>query len=142
MVYASEPVRITSSAKIGSTGVDVRCEGKLEFPGGGTATWSASFESRLPCDAIIKGTAGEIRLPEFWMARKATLRVDGDERTTRCPYRASGLQFEAREVMDCLNRGLLESPTMRWADSLSVLKQMDQMRASWSLSYPGESTPL
>lgn len=139
MIFRADPIRSTSNAHIGITGVDTRCEGEFEYANGATATWSASLESELPGEAIIQGTKGRIRLPAFWQAREVSLTVEGKSCVNRrFAYPSTGLQFEAREVMDCLNLGRKESPLMPLSDTMSVLRQMDQMRATWGLNYPGE----
>lgn len=41
-------------------------------------------------------------------------------------------------VMECLDKGLIESPIHTWEDNINVLKIMDKMRADISLVYPEE----
>jgi predicted dehydrogenase len=56
----------------------------------------------------------------------------------RLPYRGNGLQCQADEVMRCLRAGLLESPVLPWAETLSIMETMDSIRAQWGLVYPSE----
>lgn len=140
MIYQAEPARMTSSARLGATGVDTQSSYVLEYANGAMAHLWASFESMCPSEAVICGTKGHIRLPKFWQAQEACLAVHEKRPLHRqFRYPSSGLQFEAQEVMSCLAQGLKESPAMPLADTLSVIKQMDRMRASWGLTYPGES---
>jgi hypothetical protein len=59
-------------------------------------------------------------------------------RPMRVPYRGNGLHYQAAEVMRCLSRGLIESPTMPWAETQSIMETMDKIRAQWGLVYPTE----
>ena len=54
------------------------------------------------------------------------------------PYDGNGYQFEAQEVVDCLLDGKTESEVMPYADSLSLMRAMDQIRQQWGLIYPAE----
>ena len=47
-------------------------------------------------------------------------------------------KFEAQEVVDCLLAGKTESEIMPLADSLSLMRTMDQIRRQWGLTYPVE----
>jgi hypothetical protein len=41
-------------------------------------------------------------------------------------------------VQRCLAAGELESPILPLAESLAVMRLLDQLRAEWGLRYPGE----
>lgn len=49
------------------------------------------------------------------------------------PFPGNGYQFELAEVVRCLRAGLRESPTMPLADTLNVVRTMDQLRNQWDL---------
>ena len=55
------------------------------------------------------------------------------------PYKNPGYQFEALEVMDCLNNGKLESAIMSLEESLTIMETMDTLRDQWGLKYPEEN---
>jgi predicted dehydrogenase len=59
-------------------------------------------------------------------------------RSVRFPFPGYGYQFQLLEVSQCLRQGKTESSIMPLADSLSVMRTMDQLRAQWGLRYPGE----
>lgn len=40
----------------------------------------------------------------------------------------SGYQYEAQHVMDCLDKGLIESPEMTWKLSLDLMELLDRIR--------------
>jgi predicted dehydrogenase len=50
--------------------------------------------------------------------------------------RGTGYQFEAAEVVRCLQAGQLESAIMPLDETLAIVQGMDTLRASWKLAYP------
>jgi hypothetical protein len=48
------------------------------------------------------------------------------------------MQYEALEVARCLRAGLIESPIMTLAETVSIMGILDQARAAIGLRYPGE----
>jgi predicted dehydrogenase len=58
--------------------------------------------------------------------------------TITVPYTGSGHQYEAEEVMRCLQMGKLESDLMPLDETVEIMKMMDGLRAQWNLRYPQE----
>lgn len=54
----------------------------------------------------------------------------------KVPFESNGYQFEAREVMEVLDRGELESKIMPLQDSRAVLDITDQLRRDWGIIFP------
>lgn len=85
------------------------------------------------------GTKGMIHLPLFWKTSQFSLhRVDQKSQQFHFPYKASGLQFQAIEVMKCLKEGKKESDIMPLDESLRIMQMMDRLRAEWGVKYPFE----
>ncbi|PTL85178.1 Gfo/Idh/MocA family protein [Vitiosangium sp. GDMCC 1.1324] len=57
-----KPIRISSQAVLGRTGVDEQCTVLLEFPEGRQAAITTSLRNRTPDDATLMGTEGMIHL--------------------------------------------------------------------------------
>lgn len=55
------------------------------------------------------------------------------------PYTGSGHQYEAKEVIRCLQMGKLESDLMPLDESIEIMRIIDYVRAQWSLQYPHEN---
>ena len=45
--------------------------------------------------------------------------------------------YEVDEVVRCLNKGLIESPTMSWEHSRELISLMDAIREKCGIFYPG-----
>ena len=49
-----------------------------------------------------------------------------------------GYQYEIAHVNQCMREGMIESPVLKWEDTMAVLKQCDSLRADWGIVYPQE----
>ncbi len=54
------------------------------------------------------------------------------------PVIGRGYAHEMVEVQRCLAEGLLESPLVPHAQTLTILRQMDELRAQVGVRYPGD----
>jgi predicted dehydrogenase len=140
MVFGAAPNRIASLAEIGPTQVDDVNAAVLGYPGGGLALVSSAVRAETQQEARIVGTKGIIHLPSpFWCGTSAVLTVNGSEpETFALPYDGNGYNCQAREVMDCMRAGKLESDIMPLDETLAIMGTLDQMRAQWGLKYPME----
>jgi predicted dehydrogenase len=140
MVFRKQPLKVTGLAHIGQTGVDEQSAMLLNYRDGQLAVLSCSIRTQTPQEAVIAGTEGMIRIHSpFWSATTATISIEGKEdETVKIPHECNGFEYEAREVMQCLRAGKLESDIMPLNESLSIVKTMDEIRAQWGLKYPME----
>ena len=139
MIFGEEPVQVQSSAHIGQTGVDELSAYTFIYKNGAIAQLSSTYSTESPKEAHIMGTKGVIRMPLFWKAQEASVQLHGGPlKHYDFSYPATGLQYQARCVMDCLSEGLTECNTMPLDETLRISKLMDNMRAEWGLKYPWE----
>lgn len=134
-----DPLRIQSSAVLGATGVDEQAAMILDFHGGTQAVMSSAVRVETGNAAVLSGTRGRLRIePPFWRGQQLSLSGAGKEERIELPFLGNGFSHQAREVMECLSEGRVESPRMSHAFSLAVMRTLDQIRAPWGLKYPGE----
>ena len=140
MVFGKRPTKVTSTAHIGQTGVDEQSAMLLGYRDGQLAVLSCAVRTQTPQEAFIAGTKGMIRIHSpFWSATTTTISIEGKkDETVKIPHECNGFEYEAREVMQCLQAGKLESDNMPLDESLSIVKTMDEIRAQWGLKYPVE----
>lgn len=134
------PATVQSTARLSDQGVDDVTAILLGYPTGGHALLSASYLNYGTIAATITGTAGHLVLPyRFFRALSVELhRPDGTVEVTDLPVEGSGLRFPAIEAGRCLRDGLLESPLLPHADTLAVMRVMDEIRTQIGLTYPSE----
>jgi len=61
-----------------------------------------------------------------------------EDETIEAPVTGNGFNYEATEVMRCLEAGETESNIMPLDETISILRTMDGIREAWGLRYPGE----
>lgn len=134
------PDRITSSAVIGKSCVDEQNVIIFQYEDGVLVDLSSAISAEIGDDAIIVGEKGIIEVDSFWKADSARL-YDNNYKcldTFKETFRVNGYEYEAAEVNRCLREGLLESPLNPLKETLENMKLMDEIRAQWGLTYPGE----
>lgn len=139
IVFDDFPMEVLSRAYLGETGIDETSAYLLGYEGGKTAVLSSSCRSHSPHIALAMGSKGCIEVPNFFHPNDFTINIPGKKpKFVSAPYHSLGYGHEAAEVMNCVEKGLQESPIMSWELSFKMMQLMDSMRFSWDLYYPGE----
>jgi len=132
-----EPSKLKTIAKLTKTGVDEYCNTVLQYPNGATAHLISSISFNTAIEAEISGTKGRVIIQNPWF--KATeFKVqlnDGTIEKYSMPHQSNGFEHEIREVMNCLDNGLLESSKMPHQLTLSISKIMDEMLKQAGVQY-------
>jgi predicted dehydrogenase len=125
---------------LGETGVDEQASIVLEHEGGRLANLSIGIRTTTPQEATIMGTEGYVRIHAPWWRPKSMIisREGTEDVTVGAPVSGNGFNYEAAEVMRCLEAGKTESDVMPLDETISVMRTMDRIRAAWGLTYPGE----
>ncbi|MHC4716050.1 MAG: Gfo/Idh/MocA family protein [Planctomycetota bacterium] len=135
-----EPEEVAGLAELGQSGVDEQSAFVLKSPGGRLAVLYTAVRTKTPMEATIMGTEGHVRLHSpWWRGRTLTLfPAGGQEQEFDLPHEGNGYNYEAVEVCECLRAGKTASDIMPLAESVSVMKTLDRIRAQWGLKYPME----
>ncbi|MBI1256802.1 MAG: gfo/Idh/MocA family oxidoreductase [Chloroflexi bacterium] len=136
------PSKVVSAVAMAPTGADEQNAVLFQYPAGQIAILSSASLTSTPNEARIMGTNGSIYIPSrFWMPQSFTVSVNGQaDQVYELPFTGNGYNYEAIEVGRCLRSGALESPTMTHAETLSLMRIMDGIRAEWKLVYPTEKS--
>lgn len=140
-VFGKNPEAFSTTGFIGETGVDEVTAVSLDFGDGRVSQFTCNLLTRTANDFHIYGSEGHICIHNmFWDTTQATLSTEYEEeiRVTRA-FRGNGFEYEIEEAKQCIEKGLIESPGMTHADTLSNLELMDQIRAEIGLKYRFES---
>ena len=65
-------------------------------------------------------------------------RYDGHEEEITLPYLGTGYSHQAQEVIECLEKGQLESDSMPLKETVAIMETLDRLRAQWGLKYPND----
>ena len=90
---------------------------------------TSSFEMILDNEARVYGEGGYLKLHSmFHIPTRLTLRTnDGRETDIPVNLTGNGYNYEAAEVMDCLDKGLIESPGMPHDFSIELMQVLDEL---------------
>lgn len=135
------PSTISSHAHIVPTGIDEHFGAVFGYPGGATALVAAGIDGRLPQEIAIIGSKGSIRIPldqGGWRQNRLLLENGKRSKQVKANHLGKGYAHQALEVARCLDAGELESPTMPLDESLAIMRTLDNLRAQWSMRFPGE----
>ncbi|MFP4697956.1 MAG: Gfo/Idh/MocA family protein [Eubacteriales bacterium] len=140
MFFKEQPNNILSTVNMSNTGVDEEENFIFEYANGKVARLSASFKVYAE-EGVIIGTEGLIRIPHFYRATTAFFEKNykGDQKKLEIPHKTNGYEYEAIEVMDCINKGKLESEIMPLSESIKIMRIMDGIRKEWGFRYPNEA---
>lgn len=137
-----EAERLTATAYVDSTGIDRDVAISTLHPGGAVGALTASTTAWSPRTATIATTTGLVEVPpSLHHPRHATFtprgaeprRIDG-----AAPVIGSGLGNEILHVQECLAAGLVESPLVPHAQSLTLMRQMDALRTQIGVRYAAD----
>ena len=144
-----EAEELTATAVLSDTGIDLDIAIAGRYAGGTVATMVASITSWSSRRAEIATDRGRLVLEDFHHPTHATftatavggtndaterlepLRIEGDE-----PVIGRGYGNETVEFQRCLAEGLLESPLVPHAQTLTIMRQMDDLRAQVGCATP------
>ena len=140
MILGSKPQKINSISYIGETGVDERTNIIMEYENGISAELFCGISINTIDDAYLYGEKGYIRIPSFWHSERIIVKMfdENEEQIIDLPILSTGYNYEAEEVMKCMDNCLSESKIMSLNESLEVMKIMDVLRKQWGLKYPME----
>jgi len=138
MYFGTDIVRTVTNCHLGPTGMDMMESISLSYADGKMANLQAGGLTLNDRQGIISGTDGYIRVdnvncPELIEVYRNYELV---ERIERPADMVNGYEYQVLECKHCLEAGLIESPMMPHAETLSIMQQMDALRAEWGVKYP------
>jgi len=138
-VMGKDPSAFQVKSHFSDTGVDDLTCATLHYDEDAFSQFSCNFLTDNQNEFLIYGTKGAVRIhPYYWLSTCVSLIQQGREETLDCPFRASGFEYEAEEVMRCVREGRLESNIMPHAHTLANISLMDAIRREIGLVYPFE----
>ncbi len=138
MYFGNDVVKTVTNCQLGVTGMDMQECISLSYADGKMANLQAGARCLNDRQGIISGTEGYIRVdnvncPDVVEVYRNYALVE----TYRKPSdMISGYEYQVMESRRCIEAGLLESPMMPHAETISVMRQMDSLREEWGVKYP------
>lgn len=133
------PDGISATAILGETQVDEDINIALTYQDKKIAHLHATLRSITPLDTHIYGTKGYIYMPNRWHKPVPYITVhdyaSSQDIRYEMPTDMLGYKFEAQAVMECLEAGLIENPTVSWKFSSDLMRTMDSIRKQVGVAY-------
>lgn len=144
------PKNVFGTMRFEESGVDSDTDMLLELEDGVTAHLVCSLHKRNH-EVTIYFENGSIHIPSHRNPKTVTIskrtfsNVSGpsghafdtiETRTLEFPYRATGFQFEAAAVHECLRKGLTVCPSVTPEETLTLIGICDIMRKKYGFQYP------
>lgn len=138
MYFGTDIQRTVTNCILGPTGMDMQECISLTYPDNRMANLQAGALCLNDRQGIISGTEGYIRVdnincPELIEVYRNYELVASYPRPEDM---VTGYEYQVLECRRCLEAGLLESPMMPHAETISIMKQMDELRKEWGVKYP------
>lgn len=138
MILGDNVVNVVSSSVLTDTGVDAQNSITMVFAGGEMAVLSSSIYAKTDRQGIISGEKGFIVVENINNPQKLTV-FDGDYRILSqydCPQQITGYEYQVYASIEAIRNGWIESPFMPHAETLRIMKLMDNLRKTWGVKYP------
>lgn len=138
MVFGTEIEKVVSTCVKTDTGVDSQNAITLIFKDHKMAVLHSSMECMSDRQGIISGTKGYLIIENINNPQRVTV-VSGDYEMLahyNCPPQITGYEYQVYACIEALREGWIESPYMPHAETLRIMKLMDQLRKEWGVIYP------
>ncbi len=121
------PTNIYACTHPTSTGVDGSANILLQYENGASAQLYSSILVQNANEAEIVGTKGRIKISSMWHAATQITLVlnNGSQEIFDFPHACNGFEYEIEEVMQCLDKQLIESTRMPHSFTLTMATIMD-----------------
>ena len=146
-----EAEELTATAVLSESGADLDIAIAGRYPNGAVATLTASMTSWSSRRADIATDRGRLVIEDFHHPSHATFTPtavggtnDDVERSASSrlespePVIGRGYAHEVLEFQRCLSEGVLESPLVPHAQTLTIMRQMDRLREQVGVRYAGD----
>jgi len=138
LLLLGKPKTIKAIAGIGATGVDYNCSFTLGYEDDTLAVMYSSVIAQTDIVAAIYGEKGTIVFNNWWFM-PVPIRIvtqEGKEIPVPLKFEGNGYNYEATELVKCLEQGKIQSEIMSWDNSLLLIDVLDAIRKEIGLVYP------
>jgi predicted dehydrogenase len=136
-LFLGAPRSVAAWASLNPEGTDENTGLILGYPTGAVATLHCGMVGATGQRATITGTHGRIEVPAPFFRPDGYTVVQGERvDAVDVPIRGNGMGYEAEEVMQCLRERRTESDLIPHAETLAVMRTLDEARAQIGVVYP------
>lgn len=138
MAFGTEIERMESSCQLTATGMDAQENITLFYKDGKMASLQSSIYAKSDRMGVISGDKGQLIVENINCPQ--SVRVIDDNYNISAVYYApqciTGYEYQVYASIEAIEKGWLESPYMPHAETLRIMRQMDDLRKAWGVFYP------
>ncbi len=140
IIFEQDPKKIYSACNISDEyGTDLEHSVILKYTNGQQTVFNCSVCNFYNNTAFIYGTNGHIEMPRFNACQKVIVRqLEEYPLEVAFPHKVCGFEYELEHVAQRIRDGVIVSDVNPPEFTLSIMEQMDTIRAAWNLNYPCE----
>lgn len=140
MLFGADITRMTSSCTMTPTGVDASNSVTLTFQDGRMAVLNSTMLGISDRRGIIYGTNGYIEIENINNFESVTVYDNNRKviKSVKAPKQISGYEYEVTSSLNAIGRGQLECWEMPHAETVRIMRMMDDLRKAWGIVYPFE----
>lgn len=140
MVFGDQVERIISAATLTETGVDSRDSITLIYKDGKTAVMHSSMLASLNRRAVVFGTNGYLEVQNLNNPEKITVYNSGYQEVAAYypPEQITGFEYQVLACKEAIEHGKTECEAIPHAESLRIMKLMDDIRVQIGYEIPTE----
>ena len=136
-----EPTSVLAHGAFTATGVDRQTAVILGYPDGRQAVLHTALDTLGPTRAAVLGTDGWISLGSPWYGPSpfTVYSADGSEiERVDIPIAGRGMQYQAAELERLVGSGATSGEMLPTAETVAVMRTMDEIRRQIGLDYPAD----
>lgn len=144
MYFGTDIVKTVTNCHLGPSGMDMHESISLSFADGKMANLQSGALCLNDRQGIISGTEGYIRVDNINCPEVVEVYRNYElvQRYTKDDDMVNGYEYQVIECRRCIEEKLLESPMMPHEETISIMKQMDDLRKEWGVRYPYDDQGL
>ena len=144
MILGDDIKRIHAAAVMTETGVDGQDNVMIEYKDGKMASMFTTIHAATDRQGMICGRDGYILVENINNPAKITVVEAGSghrytvKKEIVVPEQITGYEYEVLACKKALEEGRIECPKMPHAETLEIMRQMDEIRQQFGLRFPFE----
>lgn len=144
MLFGTEIEQVVSQCEKNELGVDMQETLSFRFAGGRMASLYASALCAGDRQGIVSGDKGYIIVDNINNPLEAVVCSENHERVARyaAPPQISGYEYEVWAAREAVLQGDSETPFLPHAETLRIMRLLDELRAAWGVRFPADDEPM
>ena len=138
MAFGDDIAETHSACQKTATRVDAQESITLFYKDGKMATLQSSIYAQSDRMGVISGDKGHLIVENINCPESVRV-VDREYKTVavyQAPEHITGYEYQVYASIEAIEKGWLESPYMPHAETLRIMRQMDNLRKEWGVVYP------